>query len=833
MSVEINVISQKYYKQWINDSAFSSDLTNYVANLAALVMQKIKLITVVDVHTATKSGVAAANSPANLSWTFTPIAPSTSNTVTITNNGQIDWVNERFFVGDTVTFYGTSLSIGNFSSVDGTVTAVTPSVITIYYSLAQSYPNDIINAMLVNKTPLTSLIYNYGLIENTDNFNTNSLVTSENQGYYSTSEIGTGSPRATTFVAMEGLGIPNSWDSGSCQARYVSGTETQRFEIEHIFIIPFYRVGDLTDLENDVPPDYLLGNASLKYVFDVDLRTVLSNPNTSKYKKIENILGSVGFFNEVFNGFDSNYQINSISYVDQSTSLSADGLLISGTTEVTIEVEKISGNFGTDNVGVYFSYLPQLQAEVENTITDFETNFMYDNIFAVIGAGATSGSGVLDNCEATASTNILTITFETSLSIAQQLRLANGGNYLIGIEVGDSTISAGSSDAVMLKVIDEFDFSADIPDLFKEFEFELYPHTQPFASGGFTDGRAWNEDGFGIKGNFTIDLTKDAFINSMKGLLVAHKSSANSYFVMDGFDYVLGTGIVTVAGQDYQILDMVADRNYRLASGSEKNGVSVTLDQASIVSPYQDAAYDFTFAQKIRWEDWIKNYDVDNIFYDSSKLNNNLNYKSSNYGSSFGYKLKIMFQLNIYGTSVLGVSGNTIYNFLSNNISVYDYDDDEFSPSPRFTQVIETFTADGLTNLGGEILVGDDTLMRITWTHTTGIMADITDFWGIHRIEITGETGQQIDELSTTETNELTNNLLKGITTDYLDMSLVLGEIVTECLIDGSKIQNGVNYNLSGRIESPDRPKGSFTARTSEDLEYRTSEDLEIRFIEN
>src|SRR5690606_32928847 len=134
------------------------------------------------------------------------------------------------------------------------------------------------------------------------------------------------------------------------------------------------------------------------YCFEADFRTSLYDPNTSRKTKISNELGSVGFFNETFNGFNSNYALNSVTYTDSLLN-SSDGILIGGTTIITIEVEKISGNFGTDNVGLYFSYLPEIQSETENTLTNFEDNFIYDNIFAEIGAGATTGLNVIKSCE--------------------------------------------------------------------------------------------------------------------------------------------------------------------------------------------------------------------------------------------------------------------------------------------------------------------------------------------------------------------------------------------------------------------------------------------------
>jgi len=826
VAVNVQVISSKFFKQWVNGLDYSANTSDFTLNLAGSVMQKIKLVQQISISWSTLYD--APNRDSALSQFYMTKPAATTLKIERADGGS--FINDGFNVGDLV-----QAELSTTSTTDifdgGTISILSATEMTIINTDTTAVASGINRVNIYGQTPLTSLVYNYGLIENNDNYNDLSKINSESQGWYSLDEVGAAgmSGRDTTMIEMAGLGVSKAWENGSCYVGFVSETAYQQtFEIEHEFIIPYFSYGETDDIENNVLPDYLNGGNSLKYVFEADFRTVISNPNTSKKAKVTNILGCVGWYDENFNGFDTNYKLNTINYTDIYTN-SCDGILISEQTVVTATVEKIVGNFGTDNVGVYISYLPQLEDEVKNTATEMETNFMYDYILGVIGGGYGGGT-MLDNLACTASGNLLTIEFTVDLSTAQQLRLANGGKYVFGFEVGDSTKTAGNSDAVILKSVNSFDISADIPDLMI-CDFEIYPHTQMFIDGGFTSGRAWNEDGFAFKGTFDLDLDKNARIDSMKGLLVAYNSTANSYFILDEYNYQLGSNVANVVGQDYQILDMAATRNYPLISGSEKNGVSVELDLTSIVPPYDNASYDFTFAQKIRWEDWIKNFAANPIFWTPSGVNNNLNYKTSNF-TTFGYKIRFLFQFNVFGTNDLEVSGNTIYNFFSNDITIRNYDVDGYTP-PRFTQVIETFTADGLVNLGGAVQSGVDTLMKITWTASSGSIVSITDWWAIHRIEVTGQTGQQIHELSSFETNEITNNLLKGKTTDYLDMNIVFGKLVTTCLIDGSKIQSGVDYNLSGRIESPTKPGGRFNVRVTDDGSNRVDLNGNVRVLLN
>lgn len=812
MATEIVILSQKHYKQWINDSSYSSDLSNYTNNLAAIVMQKIKIVSQIKIRTDVVAANAPNADPNNFEWKFTPIFPASSTNISITRTDGGDWTKENIISGDLVDLLIFSINFGN-AIITGTVTVVSKNVIE-FTSTSQSFPTDIIGAILVNKTPLKSLIWNFGLVENADVYDSKNLITDETQAWYSLAEIGTGSPRSTAFVNMQGLGIPKSWESGSCRARYLSTANYyQHFEIEHIFIIPFAGINEYRNLIDNVQPDYLDNNNSLKYVFEADFRTVLSNPNTSKKVKSENVLGSVGWFNETFNGFDSNYSIVSINYTDTGLNVS-DGLMPNTTTITTVVIEKLVGNFGTDNVGVYFGYLPKLSPEVKNTVTNFDTNFEYDNIFATIGSAATVGGNIFTSLTATAVGNQLTLVINTIFSTSQQLKFTEGKEYILGFEVGDSSLGAGVSDAVILKEVKTFDNSTDIPDLMT-LTAAYRGHTSYFATTGFTDFWGWNEHGLSIKGRITTDLTKQAFINAFSVKLIAYNLATGHYFEIDNYDFNLNNQTLSNSGNIYQLFSVNTTRNYPLPLGDEKNSVKLIFDNASIGT--NTSAFDFEIAQKISWEDWIANSLVDNIFLDTTKEKDNKNVKTSNYSSLNGYEIKMLFDLDVTGISTLGLTGTTKYLYLSPNFRIYDYDEDG-NGNPEFTQIIETFTADGLINLNGSVQVGNDTLMKITWTPKTAL-SSVSGFFGIHRIEYSGQNGKQLFELSTTETNLFGANFLKPITGFFLDMKIVSGNIVTSCLIDGTKTLTGISYNLSGEIRTPLNPADvEFFVKVTSDL---------------
>ena len=153
---------------------------------------------------------------------------------------------------------------------------------------------------------------------------------------------------------------------------------------------------------------------------------------------------------------------------------------------------------------------------------------------------------------------------------------------------------------------------------------------------------------------------------------------------------------------------------------------------------------------------------------------------------------------NVYGVGAFN-SGTTDYLFNSPKITLYDYTKDG-NVTPIWSCEIETFNNANNSNLGGAILSGQDTLFRATWTNSVGAVSSLVDLWGINRIEETGQLGYEITEMSSIN-DPATNQLLIPSSGTKLFMYLNAGLVVMECLIDGSSVVSGINYNLSSRIQ--------------------------------
>lgn len=808
MGAEIVIKGNEFKGKLKNGDDFLSNPSEFTTNLTGSVMTQRHSLRTIDIEWLS---IATTSSQ----WNIQNVGGNDYTIKRVT-----DFTIDRWSVGDTfdfVAFFSTqpfnNIASGFITAInaDGTklfITLTSGSLIT-----AVNYKDD----ALRGTTPLTALIYNFGLIENQETFNTVSKVSENDQAYYG-SDIGFdtgGGVRDTNFVDLIPLAQYRDWVTGTAKARYVqnTGTYIQQFEIVHEFLInPFYVEGELPNLQNNVVPTLLAGLNSLKYVSRPEFRTVLSNPSSAKFQISENNLGSVGWYNENFNGFNNLYNIKDVEYFETATPAnSSDGLIVSTPTTARITVERIGGSFlASERFGVAISYLP-LATEYQNTLTNQKTNFIYVDAYNQEGAG-TVANDFIAGLTATLSGSDLVIDIQVSYSIAQQMRLTATSNYVIGINVADASLSAGNTDEVMLiGDVNNYVKNADIPNLLNVTKFDIYPHNKIIGiDSPVTDLKpAFNEDGVAIDGTLSIALDKDAFINTMELALIAFNTVTENSFDLDTFLFDIAGSVVSSGVQQ---LIVNSDRGYNLLS-TDQNTV-VTLSVGSLVG--DDQFYNLQIGQKIRWQDWINNLDADTIFFNASKLNDNLNFKSSNYSELNDYEIRLALRFNVFGTNILGQSGNTIYQGLTPKLSIFDYGLDE-NVTPIWSYVIETWNEADSINLGGVVQSHEDTLMKIIWTNSGGPVTDIVGFYAINRIEVSQDTSNGIFELSSISTiPPPVNNLLKVIPSNLgTKISIIAGNVVAECLIESTLIDDSLDYNLSGTIVDTGAAFGAKTTSPS------------------
>jgi len=633
---------------------------------------------------------------------------------------------------------------------------------------------------------LTGIVYRFGFVENSAAPDFTSLVTGNNQGY----QAG-GITRVVNDVDLNPIGTLKDWVTGSALITFVSESDfTQVFEISHNFVVhPWYREGE----NINIPPSEFEGTNSLKHVFDLDFRQVLSNPNTSISGSLTDSLGSVGFFNENFNGLGDDYNIVSIDYEDTASTLAVGALQAGLRTTVTIEIKKVSGAIlATQKAGLFVSLLAP-QSEYQDKETTLLDNFIYDNLYHVEGTPVDIGPNVIKSLNSSISGGNLIIVAELEYSSVQQSTLSSlsSPNYVLGVNIANELLTNANSDRLtLLADTRPYIVSGDVSGLINFDKFDLhFGESNIGVDAGFTDFEGWIEDSLAIEFNFTLerDVLKDAVLNTIEFALVAYKDSTGELFYLDRTNINLSSIVVSGGIQQIEIDN---NRNYLFVDGNQYKEISI--ETGALVGTLQN--YSGVFAQKIRWEDWLINREADTVFYDNTQPNNGLNFKSSNYSGLEGYTIRLAVNANVQGLNDLGVSVATDYRILSNDLLISDY-----NVGNGYTCVIELFRLSNLS-LVNRVLSGEDTLVRATFTADSGAITDLTGFWSAIKMQRDNDAGQQIAELSINYIDS--SGMLKpknGLS--FLDMFLDSGNVVSECVIDGSKVGN-FNYNISARLKA-------------------------------
>ena len=561
----------------------------------------------------------------------------------------------------------------------------------------------------------------------------------------------------------------------------------QKFSIKNSYWInpiAFYDTGIAT-------PIFAYDENSIKYKFEVEFfRDFIRTSPSVKYGEYDN-KGYVGWYNEYLNtGNSGGYAIQSLIMQDDLGNFTSD-VFKNQKTNFSIIVN--AGEVLLSGAEFYLAFfrIPNSESEYQQTLTTFDDNFMLainpHNSISTIKYLTRSSNDFIALQSYQINGHILFTNDELA-------RISEGDRYVFALIVYDSI---GYSNTLVLRD-GVFDTSINVNFLLEDTTIEIFDHPTNYidnSSVGVTDPSIIVEDGFLSSTKFKVDTIRATKFNSMAVGLYAKNKLTNKDFLIDEYSFDCSSFPIL---NNRQLIELDQNRGYNLPENSQFNFAKVSTNDFD--GRYQN--YSILLGQKANWQDWIFNSNVDLSFYDKTKPNNNLNEKTSNYNSG-DWQIFLKLTCNVQGLNDNNslVIGNT--DIYSAALNIRDYGD---YPNVYHGN-IQTYTADGLTNLNGNILTnGQDTLFRCRWDAillpTVPNPFDSFIRHAAHRIEIKDDITESIEELTTHYKN--TNGLLKPYNgSDLLDIQYATGQIITSCLIDGSKVKNR-SYKLSARLQ--DKP---------------------------
>ncbi len=793
MGVNISLNYQKFFNQFDNGTDLdlsTSNFTNFLSgNSGELLRNKIEV---------------------KISWTSESSATdifSVSGNI-LTRSGSGDFETDGFVVGDLIVIWeldGTPTQIVTKRNI----TAITPDTITFDGASEPNYT--FIDGIVYGKTPLESLLFNYGLIENNEAINFISKVDGFENNEFFTDGIGIdtgGGVRDTSQVLMtKSIGV-NSWkDDGDLYINYSqtlgqSDDFAQVFILDHKFrLFPFYLDGWQTNLTTLSPPfpEFQSTNC-LKYVSRFEFRQFLNNPNGARIKNFSSNQGNTGWFNENFNGFTNNYTLDSIVITDNATSNVLTEVDFQKSCHVVLNVsDSLSRwNTGKDAFTIGVSYLPNVNQYQQNQNTIAE-NFLFDSVRIEDGIAPVS-STILKNVEVTSATaTTCVVEYDVEYSVSQQ-SILNNQSYLMYCGVNSLTSVGINSDRVtLLTDYKSYSFTNDVFDLMFMEEFRFVPYdladTSPNIKGDYL---GWIEDGFQIQTPFKLNTDLGASIDSISLDIVAYNSITGEQFTIQTNPLDLSSAIISGGVQQ---INLSTTNNFRLLSTSDFKKVELSNVGSGTYLTYNIENYESKIGVRFNFEEWIALLSANTDFFDASQLNNGLNLLSSNYSTKFltspqnDFELKVRLNANVRdANNVL-----TNYQFLSDDLKSYYYDLDD-NVVPEWSGVINTYDTNG-TQID---IIYQDNLTDIvaTFTKLTGKDAppDLVNPYGWIRLDIQQGTINSPYELSTLYLPSTNSALIPLPTETFCKIQNVGSAIKLSCRIDHTNIPSGSIISASARI---------------------------------
>jgi len=805
MGLTINIRNQEFRNEPVNGSDFSANASSFSVQPLGGVMQKVQLKTEVAVEwNLEASGVIVSNSGQR--WELQSATFSSGNIV----------VGDRVVITRKATAGGATFTTAY--DVEDIINDDVAIMTHVSISGEGSHSDSIYDAadfdfLIRGVTPLTGLIWPFGFIENNEVFNTLSKLDNTSLQYYF-EEVGEVTGVQAVYPTRDTTTEPGEWNdtvngsqTGSITAKFLSWendgfgstftteTSVQVFEIVHEFIQLYYwRDGEASNLQNLISPtDLFSGNKSMKYVASPEFRNVYSNPNNSKSQKLDSLLGSVGYFDEVFNGFNKAYNNFQTTFLNVDTGLSIDALNTGAKTRVTMIGEVLNGS-NLNTVGeelvavVYHSKLPT-SAEYSNQKEAFQNVWLYESLRNEQGAPAANGD-ILTNLTvaATGTGTTFQIKFDVEFNATQKERLNGSNNYVLAVSLVNTNKDDVNVSTLQTLLIDfsEYIQSSDVPGLITDQDLRIYAHQTDVISGqnkGFKTFEGWNEDGIVTQFDFSRPLSEVGTITNLRAALVGYDETTDDSFEIDSFDVPLGTPTTGPNGE--QIISNTSTRGFNLAPSSQFNQVeliSKTFDSGNNKQPYT-ARVPF----KIPWADWQELLTVPEAFVDQNEPFNGKNKKSSRFSNVSNYKIKVFYFVTVEQEGV-----STIYRHISGDLNVYDYLKDDTVPAD-WVGIIETFKQDGTTPTNLKILSNEPTKIKVTFA-PNGFNPTLADYYGIVRLEPALQQGFDIDESSTLRGDAPTPRIANAT------ISKVGFNLIVEAETVPANLEPGQEYNISSRL---------------------------------
>ena len=728
------------------------------------------------------------------------------------------FLDDGFFVGSNISFdYGGTTGAG-------VVTVLTPTTmrvgsITGTFPVLGVYPfNDgtTVNPIIsIESTDnVQGVVLNYNLIANSDiaSASLNSLIDGTTPRF----EVGGLDPADTvTILPMTTFGFNSGHSVFGASIVGNGKTNTlQKFTISVEFqIIPLF--DNLTNFKNSVAPSFLFDNESLTDVFQLTFLPQIGNPNVSIQTDSTStaLLGNVGWFDENFNGNESNYSVVGVNYTN-TTGTNVASVSKDEPTNFTITVNQ-TGATATSKYKLSFFTIPSdLELIQDNNETNYQNLILNDlnqtidqSTAGFVYGGFQNGSGAgmgIQFVSITQSGSTVSINgqFQPNSAFTDYFDTINDSNWSYGValSLADESLATNISDRTTL--LCEFNQLGETPISFVtgDVSTEFLNHAQTIENSGSINYSGSVEDEVLSQSLMFLDTAKNETIDSISFLIEGFDTINGSKFECE--KYSIDTTGFPIDGDLVQQISIDTTRGFQMANGVDKNLIQVVRDQT--LDTGTKKAYWLRYAIRPRWEYWIENSNVPNDLVDGTKR---FDGKNQNWArlDSFLNQWELRFSVQTVLNSLSQVlntrNSSNIYIRTFEESTVWDGSINHYNE----TKTVNLYTGlntDGIRT--NAILPTEKTLVEADFDleDVAGDVGSISEYYGVIRIEVFEQGGiKGIEMLSSVLDNK--NDILKPVSGSAKCKieKISATKIRLSALIDNNFLNiSGGNYKTSARI---------------------------------
>ncbi len=711
-----------------------------------------------------------------------------SNNNTLDVNSLITCENTEFVTGLKI---GDEISIQNMGSGYNGTYIVTEIIDSQTFRVNDTFTTATkTSGEIVNQTNRKGLRYYYNFVENGNEFasltdpNEAQLFTFNDLDYTDDTVKNLKTTGQKTWqignVTIKALGI----DNGKISYELIHNTT----------ITPLHLANQLTDTANGIRPNYFNGGSTLNYIYQIDLgRNLL---DTNNFESLQgSVIGNIGWFNENFNGLESNYQLEGLAYNNSISTLD-----FNVNTEVFISILCNDTSFTTStNVNLGFIYLPENESDYQENNRLLKDNFCFDtkivnaNNSVVNGSNFSTGKQVIKNVKASLiSSSKISITANIELGSDYKAIISESDfkNYLLFVAVENIANDFDSKDRVNL-LCDVSKFAIELSDieLVKNEGTFFIEHPYDTRSFGVSTLDIQPVDDVVCNSEFYIDFTDlendNVLIKSVTPSLRLKKAGQADVILESNAINVDNSQIIVDGLYNIQNINFAQGREFKIPIEEIRKYITFSrnINNDSGNKRYYSLNYPFM----MRWEYWkqllLATYSKDFFanLQDYQGYNHNWTRLANVSGWSFIYQIDFVIER-------LGVLYNQTF---TKSIVSKDFDSN--------TDWTTTIVSSGLENGGVKLIKGyEQTEITATFEKVSGTIPDVSAVAIVLWIE-TYESGgiTDIRRISSVHDNDSQSWFVENLV-DISNPSS--GVFVGTCNIDNTKLPSNNKYTIYARI---------------------------------